>query len=76
MNKNLENITTDGLKALRDAVVIGGITFLICEAGDNTLNETVLTAKAVGVFGGLVDYGTRLLQRYAPEQVFGYTPRP
>lgn len=63
-NENLEYIAKSGLKALRDALVVGGITYLICEAGDNTIDESVLKAKIAGGFLGIVDYGARLLEKY------------
>ena len=77
--KNLNhilNISKDGIKTVRDGLVIGAITYLICEAGDNTINESVLKAEIVGGFLGIADYGARLLQRYFPEQNFSSIPKP
>ncbi len=67
MNKHLEDITKDGLKSVRDALAVGAVTYLLCEYGDQNVNEAVLRAKEVGVVTFFTDYFVRLLWRYSPE---------
>ncbi|MBI2003930.1 hypothetical protein HYS72_00510 [Candidatus Pacearchaeota archaeon] len=76
MNKHLENIAKDGLNALRDAIVVGGIAYLICEAGENALDESILKAKVIGTVVGLADYGARLFERYLPDAYFDHLAKP
>ena len=74
--ENITNITKDGVKAVRDGLIIGAITYLICEAGDNSINEAILKANTIGGFLGIVDYGARLLERYFSDQNFSYISKP
>ena len=85
MGKALENFTEsrkDLLKAGRDALIIGGITYLIRETGSDSSNyervlESIYVARTVGIFSGAVSFLGRTLERYFPNtNLGGRLPHP
>lgn len=76
IQENLEYLGKSGVKALRDALVVGGVVYLISEAGDNTIDESVINAKMIGGIAGLCSYWVRLLDKYAPNLNTSRISRP
>lgn len=85
MGKVLENLTESGkdlLKAGRDALIAGGIVYLIRETGADTINyerilESIFVAETIGAFSGTVSFLGRTCERYFPNTCnSGHFPHP
>ena len=60
----------DLLKAGRNALAIGGLIYLVKEAGNpetyGGIRDSILTAKAAGILTLFPSFGMKFLERYFP----------